>query len=278
MFATEKVVYKRAGETDVTALIYLPEKKAEKTPVCFWIHGGGWILGDGTEPEHCPELTRGLLDAGVAIVSCEYRLANGEDVMWRELIGDCSDFLRYFTRNAEKFGLDLDRAFLAGISAGGHLILTMAYGAENFGTDDGTLFPEFKCILDMCGPVDMRRVPMAKEKGALKTFLRKFLHGDEAYWEEIYPLVSPIDFAKKADKKRLVPVMAVQGMADELVEPTQPLILKKLYDEVGAEFELLLVENGSHGFNDVKGLPPASPKKDVIQARQLEFALRHIAK
>ena len=164
MFTAEKVVYKTVGEREVTALVFRGAKIYEKAPVCFWFHGGGWICGDGNEPQYRPVLTQGLLDAGVTIVSCEYRLADGKNVLWREIIDDCSDFVRYFTKNADEFGLDIDRAFTAGISAGGHLCLLEAYGGEYFGTDDGTEFPCFKFILDMCGPVDMREALSAKEK------------------------------------------------------------------------------------------------------------------
>ena len=276
MFSSEKVVYKKVGNREVTALIFRGKKLYEKDPVCFWFHGGGWICGDGNEPEYSPVLTQGLLDAGVTIVSCEYRHSDGENVLWKELIGDCSDFVRYFTKNAEKYGLDIDRAFTAGMSAGGHLCLLEAYGGEYFGNDDGTEFPKFRFILDMCGPVDMRAAMDAKEKGAIMSFLRKFLGKDSAEWEKIYPLISPIDYAKKADRSRIPPVMAVQGDRDELVAPGQPVILKDFYDSIGCEFELLCVENGSHGFDDVPGCPPAWPKFDDIQLSQLRFALAHI--
>lgn len=276
MFPSEKVVYKTVGDREVTALVIRGKKLYGKAPVCFWFHGGGWICGDGHEPDYRPVLTQGLLDAGVTIVSCEYRHADGVNVLWKELIGDCSDFVRYFTKNADAFGLDMDRAFTAGISAGGHLCLLEAYGGEYFGTDDGTEFPKFRFILDMCGPVDMREALSAKEKGAIMSFLRKFLGRDSSEWEKIYPLVSPIDYAEKADVSRVAPVMAVQGDADELVDPKQPEILREFYRRIGVEFELLNIKNGSHGFDDVPGLPPAEPKPDDIQLSQLRFALAHL--
>ena len=128
----------------------------------------------------------------------------------------------------------------------------------------------------MCGPVDLRDAMRAAEKGAIMAFLRKFLSRDSSEWEKIYPLVSPIDYAKRADIGRIPPVMAVQGDADELVSPEQPRKLADFYREIGGEFELLRVKNGSHGFDDVPGLPPAEPKFDDIQLRQLRFAIEHI--
>lgn len=276
MFSPERVVYKRLGDRELDALIYRPDSGASNAPVCFWFHGGGWISGDGHEPEIFPLLARGLLDAGAVIVSCEYRLADGENVLWRELVDDCSDFVRFFAKNGERFGLDLSRSFAAGISAGGHLSLLEAFGGEFFGTDDGTEFPRFRFVLDICGPVDMRRAMDAKEKGALSAILRRFLGNDPSRWDEISPLVSPIDFAGRRRAEELMPVMAVHSTADEVVHPCQPEILRELYAASGAEFELLWVENGSHGFANVPGLPPVKPGLEEIQQSLLSFALGHM--
>ncbi len=276
MFQAEKIVFKTVGSTEVSAIAYWPEQRNSKMPVCFWFHGGGWMYGDGREPELYPRLSRGLLNAGIAILSCEYRLANGKDIVWRQLIDDCSDFIWYFSENAGKFGLDLSRAMVAGTSAGGHLALLEAFGGEHFGTGGKISLPNYKCILDMCGPVDMEYALDVKETAALKMYLRRFLGNDSAKWPEIYPCVSSIRYAEKLPLERLVPVIAVQGTADELVNPRQPLILGELYRRTGREFELLSVENGAHSFGNVPGLPNAFPDMDEIQRRLLEFALGHI--
>ncbi len=276
MFDSERIVYKRVGDREVTALIYKPEDAGEKAPVCFWFHGGGWCVGDGHEPEVVPVLLRGMLEAGIRVVSCEYRLANGRDVFWPEVIGDCSDFVRYFAKNAGKYGLDMDRAFAAGISAGGHLALLEAFGGRYFGAEDGEAFPKFRFVLDMCGPVDMRLALEVGDSGAIRSLLRKFLGRDDSAWAEIYPRISPIDFARKLRAEDLPPVIAVQGTADEVVNPGQPLILGELYQKQGREFVLVEVENGSHGFTAVPGGKAVSVSFEELQRAQLDFALAHL--
>ena len=274
--ATERAVFKRVGQRELTALLYRPHgARLKSTPVCFWFHGGGWTAGDAREPELLPILMGLMLDAGISIVSCGYRLANG-DVHWRELVGDCSDFLRFFCAKSREFGLDMQRAFVGGISAGGQLSLLEAFAGEEFGTGEKENFPEFRCVLDICGPVSLGKALSARGSAQLKTFYRRFLGRDEGAWEEIFRVVDPLAAAKRGGRERLRPVIAVQGSEDELVEPEQPLLLKKLYDECGKEFVLLPIKNGGHAFCIIPGIPPAEPDTKTVQKMLFEFAAKHV--
>lgn len=274
--APEKAVFKRVGRRELTALLYRPEGACLKnTPVCFWFHGGGWIAGDAREPELLPVLTGLMLDAGISVVSCEYRLAD-EDVHWRELVGDCSDFLRFFCGNSREFGLDMRRAFAGGVSAGGQLSLLEAFAGEEFGTGGKENFPEFRCVLDICGPVALGKALSARGSAQLKTFYRRFLGRDESAWEEIFRAVDPLAAAKRGGRARLSPVIAVQGSEDEFVEPEQPLLLKKLYGEWEKEFVLLPIKNGGHAFCVIPGLAPAEPDTETVQRMLFDFAAKHV--
>jgi len=52
--------------------IYTPEEPAEKSlPVMFWIHGGGWQVGDKRDVALKPKV---LTERGFVFVSTNYRL------------------------------------------------------------------------------------------------------------------------------------------------------------------------------------------------------------
>ena len=77
------------GQEDCLVLnVHVTEEAVRKrsTPVMVWIHGGGFVFGDGTPEFYGPEW---LLDFGVIMVSINYRLgalgflSTGDEVGWR---------------------------------------------------------------------------------------------------------------------------------------------------------------------------------------------------
>lgn len=96
--------------------LYLP-KDAKDFPIVFFVHGGGWTIGD-----KWPYFTLGHLLAknGIGAVMVNYRLSPA--VKHPAHVKDVAKALDWTLRNAEKFGGKPDRVFLAGHSAGAHLI------------------------------------------------------------------------------------------------------------------------------------------------------------
>lgn len=89
---------------------------SEKLPVVFWIHGGGWQVGDKKDVELKPKW---FTERGFVFVSTNYRLL--PDVSMRELISDVASGLGWTHKNIEKFGGDPNRIFVMGHSAGAQL-------------------------------------------------------------------------------------------------------------------------------------------------------------
>ena len=64
--------------------VYAPEKTSDKKlPVMFWIHGGGWQVGDKSDVGLKPRV---LTERGFVFVSTNYRLL--PDVKMEALAGD----------------------------------------------------------------------------------------------------------------------------------------------------------------------------------------------
>ncbi|CAG9859233.1 unnamed protein product, partial [Phyllotreta striolata] len=113
-----------AGEEDCLYLnVYTPKLsnfETELLPVMFWIHGGGFIYGNGNE--YNPHV---LLDKDIVLVTSNYRLgplgflATGDDVVpGNNGLKDQNLALQWVKKNIRKFGGDPDRITLFGESAG----------------------------------------------------------------------------------------------------------------------------------------------------------------
>lgn len=98
--------------------IYVPQQPAagKGFPVVFWIHGGGWQVGDKTQVALKPEaFTR----RGFLFVSTNYRLL--PHVEMGMLIRDVAKSLGWVHKHIAEQGGDPERIFVMGHSAGAQL-------------------------------------------------------------------------------------------------------------------------------------------------------------
>lgn len=107
--------------------IYYADKAVRKDAVLIDIHGGFYVAG---RRENNRDFASVFLKEGFDVVMMEYRLNDGIRDVSDEL-SDCATGLDYIASHAADLGLNKDRMFLTGDSAGGHLALYMAEGAED---------------------------------------------------------------------------------------------------------------------------------------------------
>jgi arylformamidase len=142
---TSDVPYVENGHTRHVLDIYTPEKPTNKSlPVMFWIHGGGWQVGDKSDVALKPKV---LTERGVVFVSTNYRLL--PEVTMDVLTRDVAASLGWVHRNIARHGGDPQRIFVGGHSAGAQLAALIC-------TDDRYL-KEQKVpfnVLRGCVPVD----------------------------------------------------------------------------------------------------------------------------
>ena len=83
------IAYGENGHKRQVLDIYTPEKPdANPRPVMFWIHGGGWQVGDKSDVALKPKV---LVERGFVFVSTNYRLL--PDVDMETLTGDVAKAL-----------------------------------------------------------------------------------------------------------------------------------------------------------------------------------------
>jgi len=142
---TSDVPYVEGGHERQVLDIYRPENVTDqKLPVMFWIHGGGWHVGDKTNVALKPKL---LTDKGFIFVSTNYRLL--PDVKMETLTEDVAKSLAWVHKNISKHGGDPHRIVVGGHSAGAQLAALLC-------TDDRYLKAEGVSfdVLKGCIPVD----------------------------------------------------------------------------------------------------------------------------
>ena len=125
--------------------IYTPEQSTDKNlPVMFWIHGGGWQVGDKSDVALKPKV---LTERGFIFVSTNYRLL--PEASMEELVGDVATSLGWVYKNISLYGGDPQRIFVGGHSAGAQLAALLC-------TDDRYLKKEGVSfsVLKGCIPVD----------------------------------------------------------------------------------------------------------------------------
>jgi acetyl esterase/lipase len=125
--------------------IYTTEEPAGKPlPVMFWIHGGGWQVGDKSDVALKPKV---LTERGFVFVSTNYRLL--PEVKMEELIGDVARSLGWVHKNIAAYGGDPRRIFVGGHSAGAQLAALICID-DRYLKKEGVSFE----VLKGCVPVD----------------------------------------------------------------------------------------------------------------------------
>ena len=120
----------------VPVRVYRPVDEEKARTALVWLHGGGWIGGDLDMPEADHTSRYLAAEAGVVVVSVDYRLAV-DGVHFPVPNDDVVAAFRWLVANAEELGVDASSVFLGGASAGGNLAAGVALRLR----DDGAAAP-----------------------------------------------------------------------------------------------------------------------------------------
>ena len=123
--------------------VYSPAN-AKDLPVVFWIHGGGWAMGDKSEMKLKPQA---FMDKGFVFVSINYRLLPNVDMA--TLIGDVAKAFGWVHEHIAEYGGDPNRVLVGGHSAGAQLAAIICTD-EHYLKSQGISFK----VLIGCVPVD----------------------------------------------------------------------------------------------------------------------------
>ncbi len=106
--------------------VYRPKDAEGELPVIVSVHGGGFIYGDRALYRfYCMELAR----RGFAVINFDYPLA--PEAPYPAALRSVNAVMHWLVRRGRSEGIDPDRVFLTGDSAGAHLACQYAAAASN---------------------------------------------------------------------------------------------------------------------------------------------------
>ena len=127
--------------------MYLPKDKKD-FPVLVLVHGGAWIVGDNRSGGLYSSVGRFLASQGIGVVMPNYRLSPA--VKHPEHIKDVARAVAWTHANIAKHGGDPGRLYLAGHSAGAHLVSLLTTD-ESFLRGEGMKAGDIKGVIAVSG-------------------------------------------------------------------------------------------------------------------------------
>lgn len=116
-----------------------------RRPAVINFHGGGFVLGQGTDDGRWAMAVMQAL--GAVVFSVEYRLA--PSYPFPTPVEDCADAILQIWRRADEFWIDRDRIILSGFSAGGTLALASWVLLNDYKRQGYELKPDPNLAADM---------------------------------------------------------------------------------------------------------------------------------
>jgi acetyl esterase/lipase len=235
--------------------LYLPSSDGP-TPVVVYVHGGGWQRGSRRDPP--PLLDADFYDQiaaeGFAVAAVDYRLSG--EAHFPAPLEDVRAAVSWVRDNALAYGLDAERIFLWGDSAGGHLALLAALTGSGGVRAAVAWFP----VTDLAGmPSDLAAAGGVADLGSDSREAR-LLGAPAASVPDLARQASPVAHAHAGAP----PILLLHGTADDLVPAAQSIRLAEALRAAGASVELELVPGASHFWKGASDVP-------AIIRRSIEF-------
>lgn len=224
----------------LAARIYRPKAAAGPLPLMVYFHGGGWVVGD--LDTHDALIARLARESQCAIASVDYRLA--PEHPFPAPCDDALDALMWFAEHRSRLGFATDRIAVGGDSAGAHLSVVAARGAnERVAGLVGLqllLYPVMRrqfespsCIANANGP------GLTNEE--MDWYWAQFLDAakPDAHDTRAFPLAEPYE---RAPAPALIVAAAFDPLYDDAYE------LKRFLEANGGRAELIDAHDMTHGF------------------------------
>ncbi len=239
--------------------LYFPPGNGGPAPAVIYIHGGGLTGGDKQQGAGMADIPI-LVEAGFIVASINYRLAPA--FTFPAQLEDAKCAVRFLRSTAFEFGLDPERIGVYGTSAGGYLaaMLGVTQPEDGFeGSDEhGAYSSSVQAVATMFA------YTLLIDEGLSFSPVYGPINAD------ILARYSAVTHADAGDP----PFLLLHGSKDTVVPPSQSEFLYLALHEAGGQANLLIVDNGGHGFERTD--PPMQPSRMEISRLMADFFSQHL--
>jgi acetyl esterase/lipase len=239
LLAGPGIVYRRAGNIDLSLNVITTGPETEVRPTLIYIHGGGWV--------HLAREDRILylltyLAQGMNTVNIDYRVANQSPAP--AAVEDCRCALHWVFRHAKEYGFDTNKIVVAGESAGGHLALMTGMLDPSAGFDNSCAWSngeepvKVAAIVNFFGITD---VPDVLEGPHRQSWAVEWL-GSLPNRMELARKLSPLTYVRAG----LPPIITIHGTKDPAVPYQHAVRLHQGLESAGVPNQLVTIPEGGH--------------------------------
>lgn len=253
--------------------LYFRNDSVGAHPLLVWIHGGGYMGGD----KSCAEAWGRIISyrTGAVVASINYRLAPEQH--YPGPILQAGEAIKHLLHNAETYGIDPTRIFLAGDSAGAQIASQCAAMVTSplLSLRMKLAFPltpaQLKGIVLCCGMYDMDTV-VKTGFPAIKTFL--WVYTDEKKFLTRYKRLDELSTVKHITPE-YPPVFLTCGDADPFLPQSHELM--DALAAAGVECDALLFDGSGKKLNHEYQFKLGRADANFALCRAVEFIVRKSA-
>ena len=279
-----EIMYNIEYKENLNLDIYSPtNKKIEKSPVIFYIHGGAWVMGNKLtiNSNRINGAINTLRENGYTVICPNYTLGKKGKSPFPDCILDIYDAIDWAKKNAKRYNLDIKNIGLLGESAGAQIAMMIAFSDSTLNSKKYSE-TKFNFLIDVYGPSDLATIYYSPEIKKLNNRLNKFLMltnsninledyvfgfdpaQDSIKAKNLIEKYSPVNSLSKNN----FPTLIIHGTNDQIVSVEQSIVLKSKMDSLGIVNEIHLIDGMDHSFRKATQV-----QKDAIQLLITDFVL-----
>ncbi|MCW2650750.1 MAG: esterase [Mycobacterium sp.] len=238
--------------------IQMPASAGNK-PLVVYISGGGFLRND--KAANLPRRTY-VAEQGYVVTSA---------ATYRDSIADVKSAIRYLRAHADRYGIAASQVALWGESAGGYLaaMTGVTNGLAHF-EDSGnpSQSSTVQAVIDEFGPSDISKIASDYDIAAQEinyaaaNWLAQFVFGPRTTMSvkddpAAMAAANPLTYVGASSP----PFVLLHGSADQLVSPSQTLMVHNALRARGVDGTRYVVEGANHGDLTFLGIDPGTVKQ-----------------